>query len=48
LSIPAILPAIGLVSLSRAGLRTVIIAIVIPEVPRVVLGRAVHPGRAVC
>ncbi len=36
MSIPAILLAIGLVSLSRAGLRTVIIAIVIPEVPRVV------------
>jgi peptide/nickel transport system permease protein len=36
MSIPAILLAIALVSLSRAGLRTVIIAIVIPEVPRVV------------
>ena len=36
MSIPAILLAIGLVSLSRAGLRTVIIAIVIPEIPRVV------------
>jgi peptide/nickel transport system permease protein len=36
MSIPAILLAIGLVSLSRAGLRTVIIAIVVPEVPRVV------------
>ncbi len=36
MSIPAILLAIGLVSLSRAGLRSVIIAIVIPEVPRVV------------
>jgi peptide/nickel transport system permease protein len=36
MSIPAILLAIGLVSISRAGLRTVIIAIVIPEVPRVV------------
>jgi peptide/nickel transport system permease protein len=36
MSIPAILLAIGLVSLSRAGLRTVVIAIVIPEVPRVV------------
>jgi peptide/nickel transport system permease protein len=35
MSIPAILLAIGLVSLSRAGLRTVIMAIVIPEVPRV-------------
>ena len=42
MSIPAILLAIGLVSLSRAGLRTVILAIVIPEVPRVVrLVRAV-------
>jgi peptide/nickel transport system permease protein len=36
MSIPAILLAIGLVSLWRAGLRTVILAIVIPEVPRVV------------
>ena len=36
MSIPAILLAIGLVSLSRAGLRTVILAIVTPEVPRVV------------
>jgi peptide/nickel transport system permease protein len=36
MSIPAILLAIGLVSVSRAGLRTVILAIVIPEVPRVV------------
>ena len=37
MSIPAILLAIALVSLSRgAGLRTVILAIVIPEVPRVV------------
>jgi peptide/nickel transport system permease protein len=36
MSIPGILLAIGLVSLSRAGLRTVILAIVIPEVPRVV------------
>jgi peptide/nickel transport system permease protein len=36
MAIPAILLAIGLVSLSRAGLRTVIVAIVIPEVPRVV------------
>lgn len=36
MSIPAILLAIGLVSLSRAGLRTVVLAIVIPEVPRVV------------
>src|SRR5260370_4427249 len=42
MAIPAILLAIGLVSLSRAGLRTVILAIVIPEVPRVVrLVRAV-------
>lgn len=36
MSIPAILLAIGLVSLSRAGLRSVMLAIVIPEVPRVV------------
>jgi len=36
MSIPAILLAIGLVSISRAGLRAVILAIVIPEVPRVV------------
>jgi peptide/nickel transport system permease protein len=37
MSIPAILLAIALVSLSRgAGLRTVILAIVIPEIPRVV------------
>jgi peptide/nickel transport system permease protein len=36
MSIPSILLAIGLVSLSRAGLRSVILAIVIPEVPRVV------------
>jgi peptide/nickel transport system permease protein len=35
MSIPAILLAIGLVSISRAGLRAVILAIVIPEVPRV-------------
>jgi len=42
MSIPAILLAIGLVSLSRAGLRTVVLAILIPEVPRVVrLVRAV-------
>lgn len=43
MAIPAILLAIALVSLSRgAGLRTVILAIVIPEVPRVVrLVRAV-------
>jgi len=36
MSIPAILLAIGLVSVSKAGLRSVILAIVIPEVPRVV------------
>jgi len=36
MSIPAILLAIALVSLASAGLRTVIIAILIPEVPRVV------------
>lgn len=36
MSIPAVLLAIALVSLASAGLRTVIIAIVIPEVPRVV------------
>ena len=36
MSIPAILLAIGLVMLSSAGLRSVILAIVIPEVPRVV------------
>lgn len=36
MSIPAILLAIGLVSVSRAGLRSVILAIVIPEIPRVV------------
>jgi peptide/nickel transport system permease protein len=36
MAIPAILLAIALVSLASAGLRTVIIAIVIPEVPRVV------------
>jgi len=36
MSIPAILLAIALVSLASAGLRTVIIAIIIPEVPRVV------------
>jgi peptide/nickel transport system permease protein len=35
MSIPAILLAIGLVSISRAGLRAVILAVVIPEVPRV-------------
>src|SRR2546428_5380576 len=42
MSIPAILLAIGLVSVSRAGLRTVVLAIVIPEVPRVV--RLVRSG----
>ena len=36
MSIPAILLAIALMSLASAGLRTVILAIVIPEVPRVV------------
>ncbi len=36
MSIPAVLLAIGLVSVSRAGLHSVILAIVIPEVPRVV------------
>ncbi|MGL4323581.1 MAG: ABC transporter permease [Beijerinckiaceae bacterium] len=36
MAIPAILLAIALVSLSRAGLMTVIIAITIPEIPRVV------------
>jgi peptide/nickel transport system permease protein len=36
MAVPAILLAIVLVSLSAAGLRAVIIAIVIPEVPRVV------------
>lgn len=36
MAIPAILLAIGLVSLSRAGIVAVIIAIVVPEVPRVV------------
>ena len=36
MAIPAILLAIALVSLASAGLRTVIIAILIPEVPRVV------------
>ena len=36
MSIPAILLAIALVSLASAGLRTVIVAIIIPEVPRVV------------
>lgn len=36
MSIPAILLAMGVVSLSRAGLLAVVIAILIPEVPRVV------------
>ena len=36
MAIPAILLAIALVSVSRAGLRSVILAIVIPEVPRIV------------
>jgi peptide/nickel transport system permease protein len=36
MAIPAILLAIGLVAVSRAGLRSVILALVIPEVPRVV------------
>ena len=36
MAIPAILLAMGVVSLSRAGLVTVVIAIVIPEIPRVV------------
>jgi peptide/nickel transport system permease protein len=36
MAVPAILLAIGLVSLSKAGLRAVIVAIVIPEIPRVV------------
>ncbi len=36
MAMPAILLAIALVSLSAAGLRAVILAIVIPEVPRVV------------
>lgn len=36
MAIPAILLAIALVSLSRAGLATVVIAITIPEIPRVV------------
>lgn len=36
MSIPAILLAMGVVSLSRAGLFAVVIAILIPEVPRVV------------
>jgi peptide/nickel transport system permease protein len=36
MSIPPILLAIALVSLASAGLRTVILAIIIPEIPRVV------------
>ena len=36
MAIPAILLAIGLVSVFRAGLLAVIVAIVVPEVPRVV------------
>ena len=36
MAIPAILLAMGVVSLSRAGLMAVVIAILIPEVPRVV------------
>ena len=36
MAIPAILLAIGLISVFRAGLLAVIIAIVVPEVPRVV------------
>jgi peptide/nickel transport system permease protein len=36
MAVPAILLAIALVSLASTGLRTVIIAIVIPEIPRVV------------
>nr|ALS91211.1 nickel_nikC: nickel ABC transporter, permease subunit [uncultured bacterium] len=36
MAIPGILLAIGLVSLFRAGLGTVIFAIVVPEIPRVV------------
>jgi len=36
MAIPAILLAMGLVSLSRAGVVAVVIAIVVPEVPRVV------------
>ena len=36
MSIPAILLAMGVVSLSRAGLLAVVIAIVIPDIPRVV------------
>jgi peptide/nickel transport system permease protein len=36
MSIPAILLAMGVVSLSRAGVAAVVIAIVIPDIPRVV------------
>jgi peptide/nickel transport system permease protein len=36
MAIPAILLAMGLVSLSRAGVVAVVIAIVVPEIPRVV------------
>src|SRR5205085_11101996 len=36
MAIPAILLAIALVSLFRAGLMSVIVAIIVPEVPRVV------------
>lgn len=36
MAIPAILLAMGVVSLSRAGLTAVVIAILIPEIPRVV------------
>ena len=36
MAIPAILLAMGVVSLSRAGLAAVVIAIMIPEIPRVV------------
>jgi peptide/nickel transport system permease protein len=36
MAIPAILLAMGVVSLSRAGLAAVVIAIVVPDVPRVV------------
>jgi peptide/nickel transport system permease protein len=36
MAIPAILLAMGVVSLSRAGLPAVVIAIIIPEIPRVV------------
>jgi len=36
MAIPAILLAMGLVSLSRAGIVAVVVAIVVPEIPRVV------------